>query len=117
LVAVNPQAVLLIAKTAYDVFKRFHCESCIKENAEPQVFTPNGTSNACIFLSAEARVHGLDRTVPLFMVGHPSKYSGRKEWPQVVKALRQGLQQCGVSPIQKSALFSIGPIDSYGTDV
>ena len=88
LAVVNPRAVLLIANTAYKLFKTFHCEPrSVEENAEPQVFTPNGKANACIFLSAQARVLGLNRTVPLFMVGHPSKYAGRTEWPQVVEAL------------------------------
>lgn len=116
--AVNPRAVLLIANTAYKLFKVFHCEPrSVTENSEPQVFTPNGKANACIFLSARARVLGLNREVPLFMVGHPSKYAGRSEWPQVVKALGQGLQQCGVAPIEKSALISVKAIPSYGTHV
>lgn len=118
LVAVNPKAVLLIANTAYKLFKTFHCEpQSVTEDAQPRVFTPNGSANACIFLSAQARVRGLDRTVPLFMVGHPSKYAGRSEWPQVVEALSQGLRQCGVSPIKKAALVSLKPIQSYGTSV
>lgn len=117
LAADNPRAVLLIAKTAYDLFKRFHCESrSIKEN-ESRVFTPNGKEPACIFLSAQAWVHGLDRTVPLFMAGHPSKYARRSEWSEVVKALGRGLQQCGVSPIRKSGLSPLEPTASYGTNV
>ena len=115
---VNPRAVLLIANTAYKLFKKLHCEpGSVKEFAEPQVFTPNGKANACIFLSAHARVIGLNRMVPLFMVGHPSKYAGRGEWPQVVEALSQGFQQCGVSPIEEGALVSVKPIPSYGTSV
>ena len=116
--AVNPRAVLLIANTAYKLFKAFHCEPrSITEDAEPQIFTPNGKANACIFISAQARVLGLNRTVPLFMVGHPSKYAGRSEWPQVVAALGQGLLQCGVSPVDKAALVAVQPIESYGTHV
>jgi len=115
---VNPCAVLLIANTAYKLFKTFHCElQSIKESAEPQIFTPNGKANACIFLSAQARVLGLNRNVPLFMVGHPSKYAGRSEWPQVVESLSQGLRQCGVSPIDESTLVSLKSIESYGTHV
>lgn len=115
---VNPRAVLLISGTAYKLFKKFHCEpQSIKENTETQVFTPNGKANACIFLSAEARVLSLNRTVPLFMVGHPSKYAGRSEWSQVVEALGKELQECGVSPIEKAALVSVKPIESYGTHV
>lgn len=116
--AVNPRAVLLIANTAYKLFKKFHCEPrSVEENEQPQVFTPNGNANACIFRCAQARVLGLNRTVPLFMVGHPSKFAGRNEWPQVVTALRQGFQECGLSPIEQSALVSVKPIQSYGTNV
>lgn len=116
--SVNPRAVLLIANDAYKLFKKFHCDpESIRENAEPQIFTPNGKSNACIFLSAQARVLGLNRVIPLFMVGHPSKYARRDEWRQVAEALGQGLMQCGVSPIDKTALVSVKTIDSYGAHV
>lgn len=115
---VNPRAVLLISNTAYKLFKKFHCEPrSVKESVAPQVFTPNGSSNACIYLSAKARVIGLNRMVPLFMTGHPSKYSRRSEWPQVVEALSQGLKECGVSPIEKASLASVKPIRSYGTSI
>lgn len=115
---VNPRAVLLISNTAYKLFKKFHCElGSVKESAAPQVFTPNGISSACIYLSAQARVIGLNRMVPLFMTGHPSKYSGRSEWPQVIEALSQGLRECGVSPIENTALVSVKSIRSYGTSI
>lgn len=115
---VNPRAVLLISNTAYKLFKTFHCEQgSVKESAEPRVFTPNGKANACIFISSYARVHGINRTVPLFMVGHPSKYSGRSEWPRVVEALGGGLQQCGVAPIEKSVLAPLESIQSYGINL
>jgi hypothetical protein len=115
LVAVNPTAVLLIAKTAYHLFVRFHCEPGSVKEDEPRIFTPNGTHNACIFFSAQAQVRGLAGTVPLFIVGHASKYAGRREWPQVVASLRQGLQRWCVSPIEENgALVLVKPIQSYG---
>jgi hypothetical protein len=111
--AVNPQAILLIANTAYELFKRFHCEpGSIKENAAPKVFTPNGNNRACIFLTGKARVLGLGRALPLFMVGHPSKYAGRTEWQQVIHELGEGLRQCGHSPIPNAALVSLTPLQS-----
>jgi hypothetical protein len=117
LMAVNPSAILLISKTAYDLFIRFHCNSrSLIEEAEPQIFTPNGKSNACIFLTAQAHVLGLDRRMPLFMVGHPSKYAGRSEWPRVITSLRHALQQFNISPIEKTgAHVHVKPIQSYGT--
>ncbi len=119
LVAVNPKAILLLGKSAYDLFKRYHCEpSTVKEDVEvPCIFTPNGPSKACIFLSAQATVLGLERKLPLFVVGHPSKYGKRKGWPDVKEALRRGLQESGIAPIKKKALVRLKPIESYGPDL
>lgn len=112
---VNPSAILLISSTAYKLFKKFHCDQkSVSESAAPQIFTPNGRSNACIYLSAHAWVHGLNKVVPLFVTGHPSKYSGRSEWLQVVEALGKGLREHNISPIGNESLFSIKPISSYG---
>jgi len=119
LVAVNPTAILLISKTAYDLFVRFHCKyRSLIEDVESKIYTPNGKSDACIFISAQAQVLGLNRIVPLFMVGHPSKYAGRSEWTQVVVALSQGLHRWNVSPIEKTGLLvNLKPIQSYGAVV
>jgi len=116
LIAVNPMAVLLISKTAYDLFVRFHCQAdSVKVHAASRIFTPNGKNDACIFLSAQAHVLGIDRNIPLLMVGHPSKYALRNEWSQVVSSLSQALQRCKVSPIgQTGALVDTKPIQSYG---
>jgi hypothetical protein len=116
---VNPTAILLISKTACDLFVRFHCKSrSLVEDVESKIFTPNGKSDACIFISAQAQVLGLNRIVPLFMVGHPSKYASRSEWTQVVTALSQGLHRWNVSPIEKTGLLvHLKPIQSYGAVV
>ena len=83
LVAVNPRAVLLI-RSAYQLFRRFHCEPhSVTQDQESRIFTPNGSNRACVFLSARARVLGLHRSVPLFVVGHPSKFGSRVEWSKV----------------------------------
>jgi hypothetical protein len=117
LVAVNPMAVLLVSKTAYDLFARFHCQAgSIKEDAGGKIFTPNGKSDACIFLCAQAHVLGIDRSIPLLMVGHSSKYAGRNEWSQVLGSVKQALQRFKISPIEKTgAVVRIKPIQSYGS--
>lgn len=113
---VNPSVVLLTSGTAYKLFAKHHCDpGSVRESAAQKVYTPNGKADACMFLSAQARVLGLNRTVQLFVIGHPSKYAARAEWPQVVSALRQGLQQCGVSPIEPSAFVALNTIPSYGS--
>ena len=115
---VNPSAVLLISNTAYKLFTKMHCVShSIIENVGSRILTPNGTSPACIFQTAQAQVIGLNRSVPLFMVGHPSKYGGRVEWPSVVDSLKQSLQGLEISPLNKSVLVQLSSISSYGTTV
>ncbi len=115
---VNPSAVLLISTTAYKLFTRVHCvPHSIIENVGSRIFTPNGTSPACIFQTTRAQVVGLNRSVPLFMVGHPSKYGGRVEWPSVVDSLKQELQSLEMSPLKKTVLVRLSSIASYGATI
>jgi hypothetical protein len=105
LLAVSPRAILLLGSSAYELFVAEHCEpGTLSVNASPsEVFTPNGRSNASIFRSAQAQVTTLDRTVPLLMVGHPSKYAGRARWPEVLASLAHELRRVGVAPFHGSA--------------
>lgn len=114
---VNPLAILFISKTAYDLFAKLHCRTgSVVERTVLRVFTPNGRSRACIFLRAQAFVNVLSEQVPLLMVGHPSKYSARAEWPQVLEALVGSLHELGVSPIESTgAIRPLPTIEAYGT--
>ena len=115
---VNPSAILLISNTAYKLFTRNHCvPGSTVEDTHSRIFTPNGNAPACIYQAAGAQVVGLNCSAPLFMVGHPSKYGGRVEWPSVVHALCRDLQKFGISPLAKSALVQLSSIASYGTTV
>jgi len=96
---VNPNLVLLISKTAYDWFVKIHCRrGTLVERLESRVFTPNGGNMACIFAEASAEVSVLGRQVKLVMVGHPSKYSPRSEWSEVLANTRQVFATQGLSP-------------------
>jgi hypothetical protein len=120
LIAVNPEVILLVSKTAYEIFREFHCEEgSVEEDPASRIYTPNGRHNACIFLSARARVRALGRPVQLFMIGHPSRYAARREWQEVTDSLSKALQRSGIAPIEKKtgALVSVKPIESYGTHV
>lgn len=99
--AVDPVAILVFGPKAFDAFVGGHCVRGSRVvNAEPpQLFTGNGTSDACMFRSASAHVTALGRDVPLLMVGHPSKYASRDVWSDVVAALRAELVRLGVSPL------------------
>ena len=112
---VNPRVILLISKTAYDLFIKNHCAN-IEEYASKSIYTPNGKNNARIYLESSARVEALEKKIPLAMVGHPSKYSGRSEWQSVLKSLRNFFIENEISPI--SQVGELGPlpeIPSYGT--
>ncbi len=102
---VGPAAVLLISKMAYDLFTKFHClPGSVVEETESRILTPNGRSNACIYQSAVGFVTTLGRATPLLMVGHPSKYSSRIEWPSVMEALSRALKDLGISPIESTGV-------------
>lgn len=113
---VNPRCILLISKTAYDLFVRYQCRiGSVVEDANSKITTPNGASNACIHLQASGYVEALGRDMPLLMVGHPSKYSSRTEWPSVVAGLRAALEKLSISPIEGTeALVNIPRISAYG---
>ncbi|GAA4714623.1 Uracil DNA glycosylase superfamily protein [Promicromonospora umidemergens] len=100
--AVNPRAILLLGSGAHKLFVAEHCDTgTYSVNAPPpEIFTPNGLSDACIFRSAQARVTALDRTVPLLMVGHPSTYARRGRWQKVLPALAHEFRRVGVSPFE-----------------
>lgn len=100
--AVDPVAILLIGSTAFDAFVVEHCApgSLVVNAAPPELFKPNGASDACMFRSAHAYVAALGRETPLLMVGHLSKYYARHGiWLDVVASLRAELVRLGVSPL------------------
>jgi len=112
---VGPHTILLISKTAYDLFIVHHCErKSVQEDVIPRIYTPNGRHRACIFLSARARASALNREVNLFVVGHPSKFADRHEWSAVLAALRDGITRVGLRPINEAGVLrDIPAITSY----
>jgi hypothetical protein len=114
---VNPRCVLLISKTAYDLFVRNQCRiRSVVEDVNSKVATPNGINNACIYLQPSGYVEPLARVISLLMVGHPSKYPSRAEWPTVVAKLKAALVTLSISPIERTeALVDIPRIPGYGT--
>ena len=116
---VSPQGILFISKTAYDLFAKYHCRAgTVAEESDSRILTPNGNNTACIFLKAQGYVESLGRVVPFFVVGHPSKYAGRAEWPAVINALSSALRDHGISPIESSsALRAVPPMNAYGAEL
>lgn len=100
--SVDPVAILLIGSTAFDAFVVQHCVpgSLVVNAQPPELFKPNGASNACMFRSARAYVTALGRDTPVLMVGHLSKYYSRHGvWREVIASLRAELVRLGVSPL------------------
>src|SRR5271169_887260 len=61
---VNPSCILLISKTAYDLFVRHHCRrKSVTADETSAIFTPNGSEDACISLRAEGFVMAVGRKV------------------------------------------------------
>jgi hypothetical protein len=81
---VRPRAILFEGTVTLDQFEKLYCDSVSRFLDGPSVTTPNGRNQAAIFRLDRAHVRCLDREVALIGLGHPSKYSGRVEWRQVV---------------------------------
>jgi len=97
--AVDPKAILLLGGSAYSLFTAEHCApgSLAVSSTPAEVTTPNGRGEACIFRSAQAHVIALDRRVPILMVGHPSKFARRTQWPQVLSSVTTQLRRLQVA--------------------
>ena len=113
--AVQPRAILLISSTAYSLFTKLHCKpATVTESKADAVFTPNGRSPAQIFRRADALVESVGRTMPLLMVGHPSKYGSRGEWRQVTLALAESLAALRMTPSTDGGLArDLPPLAGY----
>jgi hypothetical protein len=112
---INPRCILCISNEAYRLFRIHHCQrGTVAECEAPRFFTPNGRHQVCLFLRARGFVPALGRDIALLMVGHPSKYARRSEWPSAVGALRAAMQQIGICPIENAALVNLPSIPAYG---
>jgi len=99
---INPNNILFISKTAYDLFVKYYCKKgTICESQNKYVLTPNGRDNARIYSQGIGFVNCLDRNIRFYMVGHPSKYSSRKEWTLVTKYLLEEFITNNLSPMEK----------------
>lgn len=77
---------ILITRGGFDHFKKLHMATHVRLDDEP-ITTPNGANMATIFETYEGTLAATGRTVPIAVVGHPSKYARRVEtWTAVAKA-------------------------------
>jgi uracil-DNA glycosylase len=107
--AVDPKAILFFSGGAFDLFMKHHALArSWRPEPAPAITTPNGRSEACLFKEGVARVPTLGREVSLIMVGHPSKYGSRAEWPAVTSALGEAFRRIGLRPLE-AAVIQVSP--------
>lgn len=85
---VAPTTIIFEGISTKKHFEKHYCEEVEKEIDNINVETPNGRYNARIYMADRARLTDSGRKVLLLGIGHPSKYSGRAEWRDVVSASR-----------------------------
>lgn len=77
---------ILITRGGFAHFRQFHLASHHVLDDNP-ITTPNGANTATIFETYEGTLTATGRTVPMAVVGHPSKYARRVEtWAAVARA-------------------------------
>lgn len=85
---VQPCAIFFEGTVTLDQFERLYTEDVSRFRDGPPVTTPNGRNHATIFRLDDGHVRCLGRRVTLIGLGHPSKYSSRAEWHQVIARAR-----------------------------
>lgn len=61
------------------------------------ITTPNGSNTATIFETYEGTLSATGKTVPIAVVGHPSKYARRVDtWAAVAKATAEFFEKRGL---------------------
>ena len=94
---VNPELIVCEGKSTLDRFESLYCGTKEQEVDGRAVFTPNGRHNALIYRADRAHVNCLARSCMLVGIGHPSKYSARVEWRDVLKNSRNLLSEMGLA--------------------
>lgn len=113
---VNPKAILFVSGSAFDLFLRHHSHKPdYRPDLAQEITAPNGRTHACIFRSGTAFLPAPGRDAALFVVGHPSKYSSRSEWPNVVDALRGGFRRIRLSPVESTGALIEVPALAHAT--
>lgn len=89
---VGPALILFEGTVTLDKFEANYCTSVTKFIDGPAITTPNGRSRAAIYRADRGFVRCLNREITLVGIGHPSKYSGRTEWNEVVSRSRNTVE-------------------------
>lgn len=85
---VQPYVIIFEGTVTLDKFEASYCTSVAQFIDGVRITTPNGRNAATIYRSDRAFVRCLRRDVTLIGLGHPSKYSTRMEWTDVIASAR-----------------------------
>ncbi|MDX2176670.1 MAG: hypothetical protein SF028_09370 [Candidatus Sumerlaeia bacterium] len=90
---------ILITRGGFAHFKQLHLSSYhVLDN--DTITTPNGSNTATIFETYEGVLKATGMTVPIAVVGHPSKYARRADvWVAVAKATAAFFERRGLREI------------------
>ena len=86
---VSPRLIICEGITTLDNFERYYCSSVEEEIDGQHVTTPNGRHLARIYRADKAHMISSGTSVILIGIGHPSRYSGRREWKDVIQLSRK----------------------------
>jgi hypothetical protein len=93
---VSPSHILLEGMTTLEAFENIYCREVAKELDGASIVTPNGARQARIYRADSAHLKCLGKRVTLIGIGHPSKFSGRREWAEVIGRTRSMLEECRI---------------------
>ena len=87
---VSPSVIICEGIETLKKFEKYYCKDVEEEVDGENVSTPNGRNMARIYRADQARVIPIDSSALLLGIGHPSKYSKRKEeWARVIELSKQ----------------------------
>ena len=86
---VVPRVVICEGVSTLQHFEKHYCESIEEEIDGVSVSTPNGQHKARIYKADKAVLSSIQQPVTILGIGHPSKYSGRLEWSQVIASAKK----------------------------
>ena len=87
---VEPRVIILEGKTTGDLFKKFYCNSDVKQVGE-EIKEPNGTNFATVYKHENTTLIHNQREAHIFSIGHPSRFGQRKSWDKIVQELLKNI--------------------------
>ena len=97
LARVAPRLIIVEGTTTLSEFGRMYCSAVSSDSRQLEITTPNGRHPARLFKAAQAVLNVTKNPIQLIAIGHPSKYSRRPQWTQVIDRARALIQEMGIA--------------------